>query len=247
MTGTYHRTMRMCVAAAAVLSMCVGCAAGHRQQNTETLAAAQAPQAPEPVYRPPVTAEGSLWGQEARMLYTDAKARRVGDTVTIDIVEISSSKMDATTSTGRTSSVDVGVDHALGYMRALEASNKLLGKDSDGNQTTKLFKAATSNSFKGQGTSDRSGSITASIGARVVEVLSNGNLLLYGRRQMKVNSEVQYIVASGVVRPEDIDSDNRVQSTYLADARIEMLGKGVIADKQRPGWGTRVLDFVWPF
>lgn len=181
------------------------------------------------------------------MLYTDAKARQVGDTVTIDIVEVSSSKMDANTSTGRTSNIDAGVDSAFGYLRALEESNPRLGKDSAGAKTGTLLKAGTTNSFSGKGSSDRSGSITASIGARVVEVLPNGNLVLFGRREMKVNNEVQYIVASGIVRPEDIGSDNRVKSTYIADARIEYIGRGVIAAKQKPGWGTRVIDKVWPF
>jgi flagellar L-ring protein precursor FlgH len=81
----------------------------------------------------------------------------------------------------------------------------------------------------------------------VTKVLPNGNLMLYGRREMKVNNEVQYIVVSGIVRPQDIDPSNRVKSTFVADARIEYYGEGVLADKQRPGWGTRVLDQVWPF
>lgn len=181
------------------------------------------------------------------MLYTDAKGRKVGDTVTIDIVEVTSSKMDANTTTGRASSIDAGAETALGYLRALEESNGRLGKDADGTQTASLIRAATTNSFSGKGSSDRSGSITASIGARVVEVLPNGNLVLFGRREMKVNNEVQYITASGIVRPKDIDSDNRVKSTYIADAHIEYIGRGVIAQEQKPGWGMRLIEKVWPF
>jgi flagellar L-ring protein precursor FlgH len=78
-------------------------------------------------------------------------------------------------------------------------------------------------------------------------VLPNGNVTIYGKREMKVNNELQRITVSGIIRPEDIGADNRVKSTYLADARIEYSGEGVIADKQSPGWGIRILDKVWPF
>ena len=64
---------------------------------------------------------------------------------------------------------------------------------------------------------------------------------------MKVDNEVQYIVVSGIIRPQDISATNRVESTYLADSRIEYYGKGALADKQTPGWGTRILDNIWPW
>jgi flagellar L-ring protein precursor FlgH len=64
---------------------------------------------------------------------------------------------------------------------------------------------------------------------------------------MKVNKETQYIAVSGIVRPKDIDADNRVKSTYLADARIEYYGQGTLGDKQQPGWLSRALDRIWPF
>lgn len=224
-----------------------GCSTSSKKELTRIMEANQGPIISDISYQKPATEEGSLWQENVSMLFTDAKARQVGDTVTIDIVEVSSSKMDANTTTGRTSSINAGVDNVFGYMRALEENNPRLGKDSAGAQTGTLLKAGTTNSFSGNGSSGRSGSITASIGARVVEVLPNGNLVLFGRREMKVNNEVQYIVATGIVRPEDIGSDNRVKSTYIADARIEYIGRGVIAQKQKPGWGTRVIDKVWPF
>jgi len=71
---------------------------------------------------------------------------------------------------------------------------------------------------------------------------------LYGwHREMKVNNESQFITVTGITRPMDISSDNRIKSTYLADARIEYSGKGILADKQGPGWLMRIVDFVWPF
>jgi flagellar L-ring protein precursor FlgH len=224
-----------------------GCVTAAKKELATTVQVNQEPVISKISYQQPVAEEGSLWRDNVSMLYMDTKARNVGDTVTIDIVEVSSSKIDANTTTGRTSSIDAGVDQALGYMRVLEEKNSRLGKDSTGAQTTTLLKAGTTNSFNGKGSSDRSGSITASIGARVVEVLPNGNLVLFGHREMKVNNDIQFITASGVVRPEDIDSDNRVKSTYLADARIEYIGRGAVATQQKPGWGMRVIDSIWPF
>ena len=229
------------------IALVQGCATGSKKELANTISTNQGPITPPEAYQMPLAEEGSLWRENMSLLYTDAKARQVGDTVTIDIVEVSSSKMAANTTTGRTSSVDTGVESALGYLRALEDSNSRLGKDAAGASTSSLIKAGTTNSFSGKGSSDRSGSITASIGARVVEVLPNGNLMLFGRREMKVNNEVQYIIASGIVRPEDIDSDNRVISTYIADARIEYIGQGVISQEQKPGWGMRLIGKIWPF
>jgi len=110
-----------------------------------------------------------------------------------------------------------------------------------------LIDTSFENSTKGEATSDRSGNVTASVAARVTEVMPNGNLSIFGRRAMKVDNEVQYIMVSGIVRPDDIDSDNRVESTSLADSRIEYYGKGALADKQKPGWGTRIIDNIWPW
>lgn len=198
----------------------------------------------EPVLQPKFTpvrpSEGSLWvDQSAGSLYEDSKATRVGDTVIVDIVENSSSSMDVNTDAKRKTAMDIGVPeiNIFGNKTSLGAfagDTKLIGTDF-------------SNTFKGEATSDRSGQVTASIAARVTEVLPNGNLSLFGRRAMKVNNEVQYITVSGIIRPQDISSGNRVQSTYLADSRIEYYGKGALADKQKPGWGTRIIDNLWPF
>jgi flagellar L-ring protein FlgH len=232
----------------AILGTVLGCGGAAKKQLNEAVTASQGVTLSGSEYKSPAAAEGSLWREDSSRLYSDAKARHVGDTVTIDIVEVASSKVAANTSAGRTSSIDAGVDNALGYMNVLKDGNSNLGTDdASGTQANRLIKADMTNSTSGQGTSDRSGSITASIGARVAEVLPNGNLVLFGRRAMTVNNETQYIVVSGTVRPEDIGSDNRVQSTYLADASIEYVGKGVLADKQKSGWGTRIMDKVWPF
>lgn len=194
-----------------------------------------------PYYKPPIAEEGSLWTDSSQALFSDIKARQVGDTVIVDIVENSSSSMDANTETTRNSSVDAGISDLMGL------TTKLKRKYTDFDVNDKLIGASVANSFKGEGKSDRTGKITASIAARVTEVFPNKNIVIYGKREMKVNNETQYIMVSGTIRQGDIDSMNHVASTYLADSRIEYSGRGVISDKQRVGWLTRIFDFVWPF
>jgi flagellar L-ring protein precursor FlgH len=226
-----------------------GCAAPTKKKSTPKVIEKNDTQVPErPVYGTLKPAEGSLWTDTGAVsYYEDLRARRVGDSVTVDIVENTSSSMDANTKASRSSSIDAGISQMAGYMRALEEANKRLNKDKDGELNNIQFKASMQNKFDGKGTSDRKGQVTASIGAVVTEVQPNGNLVIYGRREMKVNNELQMITVSGIIRPSDIDTTNRIKSTYIANARIEYTGKGVLADKQRPGWGTRILDHVWPF
>ncbi len=198
----------------------------------------------QPTYEPAPPSEGSLWTEESNPFFEDTKARNPGDTLIVDIVENASSSMDVNTEAGRTSQMDIGVPNFFGYMRQFEALDNPVTKGMLGD---KMVGTTYGNSFKGEAKSDRKGQITASIAARITDILPNGNYTIYGKRAMKVNQEVQNIVVYGVVRPQDITDDNRVQSTYLADSKIEYYGEGVLADKQKQGWGTRLFDNLWPF
>lgn len=217
-----------------------GCISGGTPDTTGMVLPEGVPNQPvlPPEYAVPRPAEGSLWTARNQSMFTDKKASFVGDTVIVDIVENSSSKMDVNTEASRKNSVAVGAPtlNLFGFQTSL-----------GGTPGTNLLDLDTNNTFEGEAEADRLGQITASIAARITEVLPNGNLSLFGRRAMKVDNETQYIVVSGVIRPEDITADNRVQSTYLADARIEYYGKGDLADKQKPGWGTRIVEKVLPW
>lgn len=217
-----------------------GCASHQASNASPAIQAESMPPDFVPRYIPPAPAEGSLWTDSGNFLFVDKRARRIGDTLTVDIVENSSSNMDVNTETTRDSSFSAGIPNLFGAMKSIQSRHSNFDP---GN----MVSANLENEFKGESSSDRSGMITASIGAHVTEVLPNGNLVISGRREMQVNNETQYISVSGVVRPVDISNDNRVKSTYLADSRIEYSGRGVLADKQKPGWGTRVLDHIWPF
>ncbi|MEJ2639195.1 MAG: flagellar basal body L-ring protein FlgH [Desulfosarcinaceae bacterium] len=191
-------------------------------------------------YQPPQT--GSLWTDQSDFgsLFTNPKARRVGDIVTIRIVESSSATNKASTQTGRSSSVSAGVDNFFGLENKYSANSPFFnpfGKVGGGLESD----------FGGSGTTKRSGDLTATITARVIDILPNGNLIVMGSREVMVNREKQQITLSGIVRPRDISAENVVLSNYIADAKISYSGSGVINDRQRPGWLARALDIIWPF
>lgn len=172
---------------------------------------------------------------QASSFFGDHRARMLGDIVTVKIVEISQASEKATTDTGRDSSISAGIENLLGKEKLLPGS------------PASLIKANTSNSFAGSGETTRSGSVTATITARVVEVLPTGNLAVEGKREIYVNNEKKEILLQGIVRPRDIAADNSVLSTQVADAKILLTGIGVVGEKQRPGWLSRIFDAVWPF
>ena len=185
---------------------------------------------------------GSIWpGENAKnSLFTDNKARHVDDIITIVIDEYSSGSNSANTSTSRDTSTTAGLTSLLGLAKEAMEKNTRLGSSIGLGGTS-------SNSLKGKGKTSRDGKLEAKITARVVRILPNGNLSIEGKRRLAINAEDQYIVISGIIRPEDITSDNVISSQYIADAKIVYTGKGVINDKMRPGWLTRIVDWTWPF
>ena len=112
---------------------------------------------------------------------------------------------------------------------------------------SKLLNASTGSSFKGTGSTSRQENLKATITARIIDVQANGNLMIEGRRNIKVNEEDQIIILEGIIRSRDIAQDNTVNSIYIADARISYSGRGIISDRQSPGWLMNILDKIWPF
>ena len=182
--------------------------------------------------------QGSLWPADDHVFfYADKKALRVGDIITVRIVENAQASNTADTDLSRSSSAKAGLSTFFGKKKFLDLFK--LGDE--------LLSSSAENDHKGAGSTTRSGQLTATMTAVVREVLPNGNLVIQGTRELLVNHEQQFITLTGIVRPQDIDRDNVVVSSQLADANITIGGLGVVADKQRSGWGTWIFDFVWPF
>lgn len=179
--------------------------------------------------------EGSLWtdAQSRTFFFEDVKAARVGDAVRVRIVENASGSKDAKTSTGRSSSVEAGTNSFLGIPGT--TVNDLRAD------------ASYASAFDGNGTTSRSGALTADVTAIVTAVLPNGNLVIEGSRDVVINRETERIRLRGTIRPADIGPRNVILSNVIADAKIEYSGSGVLSDNQHPGWLTRVLAWLWPF
>jgi flagellar L-ring protein precursor FlgH len=220
-----------------------GCAAPQKNlANIPEIREIKEPQLP--VFTPPKQAEGSLWSDTSGLrLYPDIRARRVGDLVTVRIVEDPEAELNANTKTTRSSSISAKLKF-LGYMQWLAEKNPRLAQNPGEDE---LIGATLSNNFDGKGSSDRDGHVKAYISAVVLKVFPNGNLYINGKREIKVNHEIQYITLTGIVRPEDISPTNEISSTYVANAKIAYSGIGPVSDKQKPGWLGRVVDHVWPF
>lgn len=166
----------------------------------------------------------SLWGGAS--LFTDRKARYVGDLVTLIIVEQTEATQTASTRTGKAASVSLGPWTGI-----------ISGFPS--------FSGAYGDSFDAGGNTRRGGALRARMTAKVVEILPNGNLVIEGRQTIVVNAEEQELVVSGIVREADIQPDNTVLSTYMADARITLKGSGSLGRKQSPGILTTILDWLF--
>lgn len=186
--------------------------------------------------------DGGLWRDDATLItmFSDPKARTVGDIVTIKIIESSDATNKATTATDRSSSLSASLDGFFNLEKRFPADHPFF------NPFSKVAGSVESE-FEGSGTTRRSGDLNAYITALVTQVLPNGNLVVTGSREVLINNENQIIQLSGVVRPRDIDSKNLVLSTYVADARISYSGTGVVNDRQKPGWLSNIVMKVWPF
>lgn len=192
----------------------------------------------------PAYSNGSIWQAASVALVEDGKARRVGDIVTIIVTETASASKQAATATGRSSELSAGIPAFMGLEGAGILLNNLGGKEAN---LSKLIDASASSKFDGSGSTTRKETLTATITAKVVDLLPNGNLRIEGRRNVKVNNEDQIVTVRGTVRQRDITPENTVNSAYIADAQITYAGEGIISDRQKPGWLMNIIDKLWPF
>lgn len=221
----------------AAVFLFTGCAAGKHAIKDEMYQQMR----PAPQVQPTV-APGSLWRGETNrnMLFADNKATYVNDIITITINETSKAQNSASTNTSRASSSDSKISAFLGIDNSILQMNPTMG-------SAIAAKGSSDSTMKGAGDTNRGNTLVLNIAGRVVKRLDNGNLLIEGRKQVTINSEDQYIVITGIIRPQDVSADNYVDSKNISDARIIYTGQGVVAEKQHPGWATRALDYVWPF
>lgn len=186
--------------------------------------------------------DGSLWSRSASSNYffSDQRAVRLGDLVTVRVEEYANAQRGAQTRLSRESDFSAEIENFLGLMERLADIDENIDPSS-------LIDASMQLSFAGSGETSRTESLDATVQAMVRQVLPNGNLFIEGYRVVTVNNEEQYLYVSGVARAHDINENNEISSSLLADANIEFTGSGALSDQQRPGWLTQALGFIWPF
>jgi flagellar L-ring protein FlgH len=240
---------RHAVLAALAASLLSGCAAVDRLKDIgkpPSLSAINNPTT-RPGYKPvqmPMPAAqavsynpNSLWRNGARGFFKDQRAHRVGDILTV-IVNITDKAIIANeTQRSRVSSDDSGIDDLFG-----KAKVPLL----NATVPTRLTTDSTT-SLDGKGSVNRSEALQTNVAAVVTQVLPNGNLVIEGKQDIRVNFEMRELVVAGIVRPEDIQSDNTIDSSKIAEARIAYGGKGQLTDVQQQRYGSQVMDVLLPF
>ena len=188
---------------------------------------------------PPAAASASLFRNGAGALFQDQRASKVGDILTIRIDISDKASLSNATSRSRSGSEAGGASALFGLEKIVK---RAIGVDSNS-----LVGSSTESSNDGKGSTTRSETISMTMAAIVTAVLPNGNLVIKGRQESRVNFELRELLVSGIVRPQDVARDNSIRHTQIAEARISYGGKGQLTDAQQARWGQQLLDVLSPF
>lgn len=181
----------------------------------------------------------SLWQPGARGFFRDQRASRVGDILRVNVAVADQAKLDNRTDRNRNSAESANASALLGQEGNLA---KLTGADPDN-----LLSIGGTTQTNSNGRIDRKETISTQIAALVTQVLPNGNLVIEGTQEILVNYEIREVSVNGVIRPQDINSDNTIEANQIAQARIVYSGRGQVSDIQKPRWGQEVIDIISPF
>ncbi|MBE1159541.1 flagellar basal body L-ring protein FlgH [Dyella acidiphila] len=211
-----------------------GCAAIQQHQKEDDAEWAATAPVTQPAPPPP---DGSIYHDMQNLeLFNDPRAHRIGDILTINLVEAMQASKKSETTTSKTDKVNVGAPEILGHSLSVAggaAANSALNS---------------ANSFDGAGSSTQSNQLTGQFTVTVSQRLSNGNLIVRGEKWLTINQGKELIRLSGIVRPEDIAQDNSVDSTRVADARITYTGRGTLDQANTQGWLAKFFNSKWmPF
>lgn len=198
----------------------------------------------------------SLWRPGARQFFKDPRATKVGDILTVNINIQERAQLQNNTTTSRDNSEGAGLPNFLGWESARDGAGGVLNGAGTPSALNKIFRNVdpenmvtmnSSSQVQGQGQVSRQEQITLNVAALVTQVLPNGNLVVQGRQEVRVNNEVRELLIQGIVRPEDITATNTVVHTQMAEARISYGGRGQLTDVQQGRWGQQVYDILFPF
>ncbi len=246
-----HTVMRHAVLASITASLLSGCAAVDRLKGVgeqPPLAAVDNPtsrpgykpvQMPMPAAQPASYNPNSLWRNGSRAFFKDQRAHQIGDILTVMVNITDKANIANETQRSRANTEDSGVTDFLGSKTIKTPASAIL--------PGRILTADSTASSDGKGSVNRQEALQTNVAAVVTQVLPNGNLVVEGKQEIRVNFEIRELIVAGIVRPEDIQSDNTIDSSKIAQARIAYGGRGQITDVQQPRYGQQVLDVVLPF
>lgn len=192
---------------------------------------------PAPVERQP----NSLWRSGSRGFFKDQRAARVGDLITIHIDISDQAQLSNSSNRSRSTDENAAASSLAGFETQIP---RFLW---DGANPADLIDATSSSSASGEGSISRNEDIELEVAAVVTQVLPNGTLVVHGRQELRVNYEVRELQIAGIIRPQDIASDNTISLDKIAEARVAYGGRGHISDVQQPRLGNQVYDILFPF
>jgi flagellar L-ring protein FlgH len=246
-----HTVMRHAVLASITASLLSGCAAVDRLKGVgeqPPLAAVDNPtsrpgykpvQMPMPAAQPASYNPNSLWRNGSRAFFKDQRAHQIGDILTVMVNITDKANIANETQRSRANTEDSGITDFLGSKTIKTPAAAIL--------PGRILTADSTASSDGKGSVNRQEALQTNVAAVVTQVLPNGNLVVEGKQEIRVNFEIRELIVAGIVRPEDIQSDNTIDSSKIAQARIAYGGRGQITDVQQPRYGQQVLDVVLPF
>lgn len=183
----------------------------------------------------------SLWQTGSRAFFKDQRATNIGDILTVEIDITDSADLDNSTNRSRIANEGAAANALLGYEQSLD---QILPEAVD---PSALINADSNSSTVGAGNVKRKENIRTTVAAVITQILPNGNLVIQGKQEVRLNFEMREVLVSGVVRPEDISNQNTIQHTQIAEARISYGGRGQITEMQQPRYGQQLYDILFPF
>ncbi len=211
-----------------------------RIQDPTQTAGYQPVSMPMPTPTQPPSGANSLWRPGARAFFKDQRATEVGDILTVSVNINESGNLKNQTQVSTASVEAAGVPSMLGF-------EKSIGKVFAGANASSLVDFNSSSGMNGNGTMQRQEQVVINLAAVVTQKLPNGNLVIAGKQELRVNGDMRELSVQGIIRVEDISSLNTITSDKIAEARITYGGRGTLADVQAPRYGQQIFDLIAPF
>ena len=196
-------------------------------------------QMPMPTPQPVTYNPNSLWRNGSRAFFKDQRAHQVGDIMTVKVNINDTAQFQDQTQTTHTATEDSGITNFIGANTIVNPAKAVL--------PGRLLSADSNSQSNANGSINRQDQLVTNVAAVVTQLLPNGNMVIEGKQEIRLNSEVRELIVAGVVRPEDIDSDNSIELPKIAEARVAYGGRGELTNIQQERYGQQALDVLLPF